>query len=85
MLCMLFTAPLFLLIDGIIAIIPPATYAFTGGLTDLISMLSIAFQFFPVDVWISVFASIVFWVTIQLSYGVVNFILRLIPILGMGQ
>lgn len=79
------TAPLFLLVNSIIALIPSGAYTVQSGITGMVSMFSVAFQFFPVDVWIAVFSSITFWVTVHLVYGIINFILRLIPILGMGQ
>ncbi|MCI8411866.1 MAG: hypothetical protein HFJ40_05500 [Clostridia bacterium] len=85
MILMLITAPLFLLVSGIISIIPDGAFTISSSITGMINMFSIAFQFFPVDVWIAFFGSITFWITVHLVYGLINFILRLIPILGMGQ
>ena len=85
MLLMTFTAPLFLIADGIISLIPQAVFVANSGISQMLAMFSTAFQFFPLDVWIAVFASITFWVSIQILYGVINFILKLIPLVGMGQ
>jgi hypothetical protein len=60
--------------------------AFEGqAVTGLIGMFSTAFQFFPADVWILALGSITFWITVHAVYGLVNFILRLIPIINIGQ
>ena len=85
MILKLITLPLFLLVSGIISLIPANTATVSSGVTGMVSMFATAFQFFPIDVWIAVFGSIMFWVTVHLVYGFINFILRLIPILGMGQ
>lgn len=84
MILTMITAPLFLLVSSVIALIPDGAYTIQSGITGMVSMFSIAFQFFPVDVWIAVFASIMFWVTVHFVYGVINFILNLIPILRNG-
>lgn len=85
MILMLITAPLFLLVGGIITLIPEGSFTISSSITGMVNMFSIAFQFFPVDVWIAFFGSITFWITVHLVYGFINFILKLIPILGMGQ
>ena len=85
MILMLFTSPLFLLVGSIIALIPDGAYTVQSSITGMVSMFSIAFQFFPLDVWIAVFASILFWITVQFTYGLINFVLHLIPLVGMGQ
>lgn len=76
--------PLFYLVTSIIAILPNS--AFEGQtVIGLIGMFSTAFQFFPADVWILALGSITFWVTVHAIYGLINFILRLIPIINIGQ
>lgn len=76
--------PLFWIVTSIIAILPNS--AFEGqAVTGLVGMFSTAFQFFPADVWILSLGSIVFWITINAVFGLINFILRLIPFLNLGQ
>ena len=85
MILVLITAPLFILVTGIINLIPGGAFTINSSITGMVNMFSIAFQFFPVDVWIAFFSSITFGITVHLVYGLINFILKLIPILGMGQ
>lgn len=85
MLLMFISTPLFLIVSALISIIPDGAFTLESGITGAISMLSVAFQFFPVDVWIAFFASITFWMVVHFAYGVVNFILKLIPFVSMGQ
>lgn len=76
--------PLRLLVQGIIANIPVLTYI-PESVSDTLAMLVKGMQFFPFDVWFLCISSFIFWITVHLVYGVINFILRLIPILNMGQ
>lgn len=80
----LICSPLFLLVSGILSIIPILTYI-PNSIADTITLLLKAMQFFPFDVWFICISSFVFWITVHLIYGLINFILRLIPILNMGQ
>ena len=75
--------PLLLFAKGIIAIFPVLTYI-PNSIVDTLDLLLKAMQFFPSDVWIIVIGNIVFWITLQLIWAVINFILRLIPFINMG-
>lgn len=80
----LICAPLLLLVRGVLNLIPVLTYI-PNSITDTITMLVKAMQFFPFDVWFICISSFVFWLSVHLIYGFINFILRLIPLLNMGQ
>lgn len=80
----LICAPLLLLVRGVLSIIPVLNYI-PNSIADTITMLVKAMQFFPFDVWVICISSFVFWLTVHLVYGFINFILRLIPLLNMGQ
>ncbi len=80
----LICAPLLLLVRGVLSIIPVLNYI-PSSIADTITMLVKAMQFFPFDVWVICISSFVFWLTVHLVYGFINFILRLIPLLNMGQ
>lgn len=80
----LICAPLFLLVRGILSLIPVLTYI-PNSIVDTVTMLIKAMQFFPFDVWFICISSFVFWTTLHLVYSFINFILRLIPFLNMGQ
>lgn len=84
MIISLLCAPLFLVVSGIISLLPNSIFE-SQSITGLVGMFSTAFQFFPSDVWILSLGSITFWITVHAIYGLINFILRLIPILNMGQ
>lgn len=85
MIISLICTPLFLIVSAIISVIPSEWLMIGDAPTTLFTMLYTAFQFFPTDVWILVLGSITFWITVHFIYGVINFVLRLIPLLNMGQ
>lgn len=76
--------PLLLLVRGVLNVIPVLNYI-PQSIADTISMLVKAMQFFPFDVWFICISSFIFWITAHLVYGFINFILRLIPLLNIGQ
>lgn len=80
----LICAPLLLLVRGILSLIPVLTYI-PNSIANTITMLVKGMQFFPFDVWFICISSFVFWLSVHLIYGFINFILRLIPLLNMGQ
>lgn len=80
----LICTPLLLLINGIIAVIPVLSYI-PSSISDTVALLVKGMQFFPFDVWVLCIGSFTFWITVHLIYGFINFILKLIPILNMGQ
>lgn len=80
----LLCAPLLLLVRGILGLIPVLTYI-PNSIVDTVTMLIKAMQFFPFDVWFICISSFIFWAVLHLIYSFINFILRLIPFLNMGQ
>lgn len=79
----LICSPLLLFAKGIIAILPVLTYI-PNSIVSTLDLLLKAMQFFPLDVWIMVIGNIVFWISLQLVWALISFILRLIPFLDMG-
>ena len=77
-------APFFLLVDGLIAMLPVLNYI-PSSIADTTTLLLKAMQFFPNDVWVMTLGSIVFWLTVHLIIGLVKFILSWIPIVNMGS
>lgn len=49
----------------------------------LVSMISIALNFFPADVWIMCLSTFTFWISVHLIFGLVGFILGLIPFVNI--
>lgn len=83
MIIKLICSPFFLLVDGIISLIPVLTYIPTS-IVDTISLLLKAMQFFPNDVWIMAIGNIVFWITLHFIISLIKFILSWIPLVNMG-
>ena len=80
----LICSPLLLIVRGILSTIPILTYIPTS-ISNTITLLLKAMQFFPFDVWFICISSFIFWITVHLIYGLINFILKLIPVVSMGQ
>lgn len=80
----LICAPLVLLVKGVLSVIPVLTYI-PNSIADTITLLVKGMQFFPFDVWVIVIGSFVFWATVHIVFGLINFILKLIPIINIGQ
>lgn len=83
MIIKLICSPFFLLIDGVIALIPVLTYIPTS-IVDTISLLMKAVQFFPTDVWIMVISNIVFWIILHFIISLIKFVVGWIPFVNMG-
>lgn len=80
----LICTPLLLLVRGILSLIPVLTYI-PNSISDTITLLVKGMQFFPFDVWFICISSFIFWITVHLIYSFINFILKLIPIINIGQ
>lgn len=76
--------PLLALAKLLIGFIPAIEYI-PNSISETISLLTKAMQFFPQDVWILAIGNIVFWMTVHLVWAVISFILRLIPFLNIGR
>lgn len=83
MIIKLICAPFFLLIDGVIALIPVLNYIPTS-IVDTVSLLLKAMQFFPTDVWIMCIGNIVFWIALHFAISLIKFIVSWIPFVNMG-
>lgn len=77
MILKLLCAPLVLLINAIIGLLP-VFETINSTVVGLIEMFSIALQFFPADVWLLALGSIVFWLSIRATFAIVFFILDII-------
>lgn len=75
--------PFFLIVDGLIALLPVLTYIPTS-VADTITLLLKAMQFFPNDVWIMTIGNIIFWTTVHLIVGLIKFILGFVPTMDGG-
>ena len=81
MIIKLLCSPLFVLASTIISILPFSNAQ--SNITSVFGMLSIAFQFFPTDVWVLAFGSIIFWLTVHVVVAVFHFVTGVIPFLNI--
>lgn len=77
-------APLLLIVQSVLSAISVLTYIPTS-IVDTISLLVKGMQFFPFDVWFLCISSFIFWITVHLVFAFINFILKFIPIINIGQ
>jgi len=70
--------PLFLLLRGIIVLMPSA---FTMPLwaMNMLDLLFKALFFFPPDVWTTVMANVMFWLNVQFGWAVIEWVYKKIP------
>lgn len=80
----LICSPLLLIVKGILSSISVLTYIPTS-IVDTITLLVKGMQFFPFDVWFLCISSFIFWITVHLIFAFINFILKFIPIINIGQ
>jgi len=74
----LLLSPIFLLINGLIAFMPAAMALPDWGVASM-ALISRALFFFPPDVWAIVLANISFWLFVQLSWAIIEWIYKKIP------
>ncbi len=75
----------FLVAQGIISGLPNVNSSSNSSfITDTISLISKALQFFPADVWAFAVGSFIFWIGLHLIVGLVKFILGFIPTMDGG-
>ncbi len=70
--------PIFLIVRGLIALLPGA---FTLPLwsVDTFNLLLKALFFFPADVWVVIIGNISFWLIAQFSWSIIEWIYKKIP------
>lgn len=83
MIIQLICTPLLLFVNGFINMLPILTYI-PNSIVSTTDLILKAMQFFPSDVWIMVIGNITFWITLHLVWGVIKFILALVPFVNMG-
>lgn len=74
----LFFSPIFLLIKTVINLIPSQTVLPLWTI-DLTNLLSKGLIFFPSDVWAIVIGNIVFWLSLQFMWAIIEWVYKKIP------
>lgn len=78
MIVKLLTEPIFGLIDSIIDLIPEGT-SIPEWLSYTIDILKYPMSIFPSDVWIALLSSVSFWYVAQLTWAIIEWIIKKIP------
>lgn len=73
----LICSPLFILLRGLLSVIPVLSYI-PSSVADTITLLVKAMQFFPFDVWFLCISSFIFWISLHLSFSFLIFVINLI-------
>lgn len=81
MILQLILSPLFLLISGLLGLLPE-TFSLPNWLDPCLDLIQTALWFFPADVWAVVIGNIVFWMFVELSWAFVEWVYLKIPLIG---
>lgn len=76
MIIQLICSPLILMAKGIINILPFLSLPI-NSIVAVINLLMVGLNFFPIELWIMVIGSIVFWYTINFIVGLISFVVKL--------
>jgi len=74
----LICTPLFLLLRGLILLLP-AAFTLPDWSVSFISLIQKALFFFPADVWFIVIGNIVFWLVAQFTWAIIEWVYKKIP------
>lgn len=66
---------IFLVLRGAIGLLPTFSN-YDEAPKALFTMLSTAFQFFPSDVFVIALGSIIFWITVNIVFGGIKFVVN---------
>lgn len=78
MIIKLLLEPIFFLIESIIYFIPEGT-SIPSWLTYTVDVLKYPFSIFPADVWIALISSVIFWYVAQMTWAIIEWIIKKIP------
>lgn len=74
----LLLSPIFLLVGGVIDLLP-TIQSIPVWVSDTVSLLSKALAFFPGDVWYYTIGNIIFWLSVQFAWSIIEWVYRKIP------
>lgn len=70
---------IFYIVYGICNVIPNSFYELPSWAVSAISLLKKGLGIFPVDVWVVVLANGMFWLVIQFTWAIIEWIYKKIP------
>lgn len=81
MIIKMLSAPVFLLLEGLITLIPDTVknLSFPDWSLQFFDLVSKGLWFFPPDVFVAIFASIILWTGIHLAWAIVEWCYKKIP------
>lgn len=79
MIISLFLTPIFAFIKTGVNLVNGNYVELPFWFSDFMSLLKIALMFFPVEVWVVAIANIVFWITAQYTWAILEWIYKKIP------
>lgn len=72
----LICTPFVLMAKGLISLIPVLGLG-VNSVTAVMNLILTGLNFFPVELWVMVIGSIVFWITLNISFNIGRFVLDL--------
>ena len=72
-------SPIFKLIEYLFGLIRIGEIKLPGWFGDTMGLIADAMMFFPVDVWVAVLANVGFWLTLQFTWAIIEWVYKKIP------
>lgn len=72
----LICTPFILIARGLINLIPYLSLG-VNSIVSVMNLLLTGLNFFPIELWVMCIGSIVFWITVNIIFGLVKFIVSL--------
>lgn len=80
----LICTPFILIAKGLISLIPILSLG-VNSIVAVLNMIMTALNFFPIELWVMCIGSIVFWITVNLIFGLVKFVVSLFTLGAFGD
>lgn len=80
----LICSPFILIAKGLISLIPVLGLG-VNSVVSVLNLLMTGLNFFPVELWVMCIGSIVFWITVNLIFGLVKFVVSLFTLGAFGD
>lgn len=80
----LICSPFILIAKGLISLIPILGLG-VNSVVSVLNLLMTGLNFFPVELWVMCIGSIVFWITVNLIFGLVKFVVSLFTLGAFGD
>lgn len=76
MIIQLICTPLILMAKGIINVLPFLSLP-ANSIVAVLNLLMVGLNFFPIELWVMTIGSIVFWLSINFTIGLISFVVKL--------